>query len=79
MNYELELIATTPELIAAVHARVPRGKVGQYFGPSLDRVWQFLRKHPDLRTNGHNFFLYRHTECDAQSLSIDFGVQVVRS
>src|SRR5690242_2240413 len=79
MNYEIKLFTATPELIAAVHARVPRGRVGQYFRVSLDKVWNFLRKNPGLRTDGHNFFLYHHAACDAQFLSVDFGVQIERS
>jgi len=79
MKYEIKSFIAKAEFIAAVHARVPRGRVGQYFGASLDKVWQFLRRNPGLRTDGHNFFLYHHVGCDAQFLSIDFGVQVVRS
>jgi effector-binding domain-containing protein len=79
VNYEIKQFAATPELIAAVNARVPRGRVGQYFGASLDKVWQFLRQNPGLRTDGHNYFLYYHSESDAQFVSVDFGVQVIRS
>jgi effector-binding domain-containing protein len=60
VEYEIKTYKAEPQLIAAVRARVPRGGVAQAYRESLDKVWAFLRKHPGLRTDGHNLFLYHH-------------------
>jgi effector-binding domain-containing protein len=82
MEYEIKTTRAFPQLIAAVRARVHRGGVAQAFGDSLNKVWAFLRSHPGLRTDGHNFFLYHHeAEYEAAEsgfITVDFGVQVVR-
>jgi len=78
MEYAIETTHVTPQLIAAVRARVPRNGVAQSFRSSLDKVWAFLRGHPGLRTEGHNLFLYHHEPAGSGFMSVDFGVQVVR-
>jgi effector-binding domain-containing protein len=42
-------------------------------------VWEFLRAHPDLRTDGHNVFLYHHPSRRDLPMDVDFGVEVVRA
>jgi len=71
----------TPQLLAAVQARVPIGGIAQAFRASLDQVWAFLRRHPGLRTDGHNVFLYHHDASSAPgaTVTVDFGVQVTRA
>ena len=83
MEYEIETAKASPQLIAAVRARVPRGGVAQAYRDSLDKVWAFLREHPGLRTDGHNLFLYHHEAAEYEAeesgfMTVDFGVQVVR-
>jgi effector-binding domain-containing protein len=75
---EIKVATVTPQLIAAVRARVARGGVGQAFGSPLDKVWMYLRQHPGLRTDGHNLFLYHHEAMESGFMTVDFGVQVVR-
>src|SRR5262252_7236224 len=67
-----------PRNLAAVRREVAPGAVGSAWGPALDKVWEFLRSQPDLRTDGHNIFLYHHpTQRDAPILC-DFCVEVTR-
>jgi effector-binding domain-containing protein len=78
MEYEITHTHASPQLIAAVRARVRRGEIAKAFGASLDKVWAYLRSHPGLRTDGHNLFLYHHEPMETGFMNVDFGVQVVR-
>jgi len=78
LEYEIKTAKASPQFIAAVRARVPRGGVAQAFGGPLGKVWTFLRTHPGLRTDGHNLFLYHHEAAESGFITVDFGVQVVR-
>lgn len=65
--------------LAAVRRHVALGQIATTWKPALDMVWEFLRRHPGLRTDGHNVFVYRHpTSCDPL-MQVDFGVEVSRS
>lgn len=68
-----------PRQLAAVRREVAPGAVGAAWGPALDRVWQFLRTQPGLRTHGHNIFVYREPPQPGQPMQCDFGVEVTRS
>ncbi|HLJ79633.1 MAG TPA: GyrI-like domain-containing protein [Acidobacteriaceae bacterium] len=73
-------VETTPaRQLAAVrrHIRIP--EIRHAWKPALDQVWDFLRKHPGLRTDGHNIFLYHHPAQRDLPMEIDFGVEIVRS
>jgi len=65
--------------LAAVrrHIRIP--EIRHVWKPALDQVWDFLRKNPGLRAEGHNIFLYHHPAQRDLPMEIDFGVEVVRS
>jgi effector-binding domain-containing protein len=76
MTYEVKVQTLSPRILAAVHRRVAIGDIPKAFKPALDNVWAFLRKHPGLRTDGHNIFLYHHE--NPAMMPIDFGVEVVR-
>src|SRR5437764_15169138 len=65
--------------LAAVRRKVAIGGVGAAWRPALDKVWAFLRTKPDLRTDGHNVFLYHHPACRDLPMDVDFGVEVVRA
>jgi hypothetical protein len=78
MNYEVMTKTVDAQLLAAVRRTVRVGEVGKAWKPALDLVWEFLRSHKDLRTDGHNCFLYRHPARGETSMTVDFGVQVVR-
>ena len=64
--------------LAAVRRRVTTGGVGTAWRPALDKVWEFLRTQPGLRTDGHNVFLYHHPAHPDQPMDVDFGVEVTR-
>lgn len=64
--------------LAAVRRQVRVGQVGASWKPALDQVWEFLRKHRGLRTDGHNIFLYHHPPNRQLPMDVDFGVEVIR-
>jgi len=65
--------------LAAVRRKVAIGGVAAVWRPALDKVWEFLRANPGLRTDGHNVFLYHHPEKRDLPIDVDFGVEVVRA
>ena len=72
-------IETVPaRKLAAVRRQVRIGEVAQAWRPALDKVWEFLRRTPGLRTDGHNVFLYHHPENRSSPMNCDFGVEVTR-
>src|SRR5579863_4851990 len=77
MSYEVTVQTLTPRILAAVRRRVAVKDISTAFRPALDRVWAFLGKHPELRSDGHNVFLYHHES--PAVMPVDFGVEVVRS
>src|SRR5262245_13271873 len=79
MNYQVVTKTVSSQQLAAVRRRVRIGEVGKHWKPALDLVWEFLRRHEGLRTDGHNCFLYHHPVKGEAEMIVDFGVQVVRS
>jgi effector-binding domain-containing protein len=77
MVSEVRVQTLLPRILAAVRRSVPIKDISTAFKPALDQVWTFLRKHPGLRTDGHNIFLYHHE--NPTVMPIDFGVEVVRT
>jgi DNA gyrase inhibitor GyrI len=65
--------------LAAVRCEVTPGTVGSAWRPALDKVWEFIRTQPGLRTDGHNIFLYDHPPQPGAPMLCDFGVEVTRS
>ena len=65
--------------LAAVRREVAPGTVGSAWGPALDKVWEFIRSQPGLRTDGHNIFLYHHPAQPGARILCDFGVEVTRA
>ncbi len=76
MAYEVKIQTLSPRILAAVRRRVAMRDIPTTFKPALDKVWAFLGKHPGLRTDGHNIFLYHHEI--SSIMPVDFGVEVVR-
>src|SRR5436190_1728423 len=69
-----------PRQLAAVRREVAPGAVGSAWRPALDKVWEYIRSHPGLRTDGHNIFLYHHHPTQgAAPILCDFGVEVTRA
>jgi effector-binding domain-containing protein len=77
MAYEVNVQTLRPRILAAVRRRVAMKDIPTAFKPALDIVWAFVGKHPGLRTDGHNVFLYHHES--PTIMPVDFGVEVVRS
>jgi len=65
--------------LAAVRRQVRVGQISSAWKPALDQVWEFLRRHPGLRSDGHNIFLYHHPPDRQMPMDVDFGVEVTRS
>jgi effector-binding domain-containing protein len=71
--------AVRPRKLAAVRREVAPGAVGSAWEPALGKVWEFIRSHPVLRTDGHNIFLYHHPTHPGAPILCDFGVEVTRT
>ena len=78
MNYHVVTKSVSAQPLASVRRRVPKGEVGRAWKPALDLVWEFLRRHEGLRSDGHNCFLYHHSTPGEAEMIVDFGVQVIR-
>jgi len=65
-------------MLASVRRQVRIGQVATAWKPALDQVWDFLRRNPGLRTDGHNVFLYHHPSSRQSPMDVDFGVEVTR-
>jgi len=78
MGTDISARTVTPMKLAAVRRHVALGAVGATWKPALDKVWEFLRTQPGLRTDGHNVFLYHHPALRDQPMDVDFGVEVSR-
>src|SRR5262245_30516559 len=78
MSLTVSVRTVTAKKLAAVRRQVAIGGVGAAWRPALDKVWDFLRTKPGLRTDGHNVFLYHHPARRDMPMDVDFGVEVVR-
>lgn len=72
----IEIQTLQPRILAAVRRVAKPAQIATTWKPALDLVWEFLRRNPGLRDDGHNVFLYHHT---AEAMPIDFGVEVTRA
>src|SRR3954462_5015494 len=68
-----------PRKLAAVRREIAPGTVGSAWEPALGKVWDFIRSQPELRTDGHNIFLYPHPTRPGTPILCDFGVEVTRT
>ncbi len=78
MSVPVKLQTVHPRKLAAVRVEVAPGSVGSAWGPPLGKVWNFIRSQPGLWTDGHNVFLYHHSEQPEAPILCDFGVEVTR-
>ena len=79
MPVSVNLQTVHPRKLAAVRREVAPGAVGSAWRPALDKVWEFIRSQPGLRTDGHNIFLYHHPTQPGAPILCDFGVEVTRT
>jgi effector-binding domain-containing protein len=68
-----------PRMLAAVRREIAPGKIAAAWKPALDMVWQFIRNHQGLRTDGHNIFVYHHPKEPGAPILCEFGVEVTRT
>lgn len=68
---EVRLERVAPRTLAAIHATVPKARLGASIIALLDRIWPVLRAR-SVRT-GHNVVIYRGG--DATTLTVDVGVE----
>src|SRR5947209_17437841 len=78
MNYHVATISVNAQPLAAVRRSLTIRDVARAWKPAIDLVWEFLRRHEGLRTDGHNCFLYHHPAHGEAAMVVDFGVQVIR-
>ncbi len=79
MPVSVNLQTVRPRKLAAVRREVAPGAAGSAWKPALDKVWEFIRGQPGLRTDGHNIFLYHHPAQAGAPILCDFGVEVTRT
>jgi len=79
MSVFVSLKTVHPRKLAAVRRAVALAEVGSAWRPALDKVWEFIRSQPGLRTDGHNIFLYHHPTPRDALILCDFGVEVTRA
>jgi len=79
MSAAVNIQTVHPRLLAAVRREVAPGMVASAWKPALDKVWDFLRSQPGLRTDGHNVFVYHHPTRPGGPIVCDFGVEVTRA
>src|SRR5215471_18837907 len=78
MSVSVKLETVYPRKLAVVRREVAPGAVGSAWGPALGNVWEFIRSHPGLWTDGHNVFLYHHPTLPDAPIVCEFGVEVTR-
>lgn len=70
-QHEVTAVPVAPRSLAGVRARVPMGRVPEYFGKCLDQVYAAARE-GKIAVDGQNIFLY-HPRPDGD-LDVVFGV-----
>lgn len=68
-----------PRKLAAVRREVAPDAIGSAWQPALGKVWEFIRSHRGLRTDGHNIFVYHQPKRPGAPIVCDFGVEVTRA
>src|SRR5216683_643945 len=76
MSVSVNVQTVQPRKLAAVRREIAPGAVGSAWRPALDKVWEFIRSQPGLRTDGHNIFLYNHATEPGAPILCDFGVEI---
>lgn len=79
MPVSINVQTVHPRKLAALRREVLPGAVASAWGPALNKVWEFIRTQPGLRTDGHNIFLYHHPKHPGAPILCDFGVEVTRT
>jgi effector-binding domain-containing protein len=73
-NYQITVETVAKQLIAAAAQRTTFKNISKEIGALLSGPWDFVRKRPGLRTDGHNVAIYWE---DQGPGDIEVGIQVV--
>ena len=76
MSVSVKVQIVRARKLAAVRREVAPGAVASAWGPAVGKVWDFIRSQPGLWTDGHNIFLYHHSNQPGAPIVCDFGVEV---
>ncbi|WP_284978479.1 GyrI-like domain-containing protein [Arthrobacter sp. fls2-241-R2A-200] len=79
MTVPIDVHVVFPRKLAAVRRVVAPGEVGSAWGPAVGQVWNFIRSQPGLWSNGHNIFVYHHSNEPGATILCEFGVEVTRT
>ncbi|MBL8548154.1 MAG: GyrI-like domain-containing protein [Hyphomonadaceae bacterium] len=74
---EVALETVTPQLLAAVRAKVEIKDIPQAWKPAIYQVKAHLAEHAEL-SPGRQVFLYHHPTQRQAAMDIDFGIEVAR-
>jgi len=79
MTYQITVRVVAEAPVAAVKEHMPIAAIPRRVGQQLSRVWEFLKSHAVLRTDGHNVLIYHEDQAEqgGKSMPVEFGVQVV--
>lgn len=76
MSVPVSVQTVLPLTLAAVRREVAPHEIGSVWGPAVGKVWDFIRTQPGLWTDGHNIFVYHHSNKPGVPILCDFGVEV---
>lgn len=79
MSVPVSVQTVLPLTLAAVRREVAPHEIGSAWGPAVGKVWDFIRTQPGLWTDGHNIFVYHHSNKPGVPILCDFGVEVTRT
>ena len=79
MPVSVDVQTVHPRILAAVRRELALDEVGAAWGPAVGKVWDFIRSRPGLWTDGHNVFVYHHSNQPGAPILCDFGVEVTRT
>lgn len=79
MTVPVNLQTVRPRTLAAVRREVAPNQIGSAWGPAVGKVWDFIRSQPGLWTDGHNIFVYHHSNRPDAPVVCDFGVEVTHT
>ena len=65
-------------LLAAVRRELFPVEIAATWAAAIGIVWEVIRSQPGLWRDGHNIFVYHHSEDPKAPIACDFGVEVTR-
>jgi effector-binding domain-containing protein len=77
MEYQFSVETVEPRLIAASRGRVRSGNLLEVAMPLADKVWEFIREHPEIPQPGINIWLYL-PEGSGEEFVVKVGAEVLK-